>query len=316
MTAFELDLPPLLSRSTVDRADEIRDDTDRLIAGWPTARLVTVDHQGRYPVGDDGPRWIPATELGGTPPAGAVLLGIRDGIDLWTLRVDEIEGEYSDLRGGGVLLDGDQAGLLGTAVAILNWHDAAGFSPVDGKPTAPERSGWVRRNTATGSLEFPRTDSAIITVVHDGGDRILLGRQASWPERWYSTLAGFVEPGESLEQCVIREVHEEVGIDVWSPRYLGSQPWPFPRSLMLGFEATADPDQPLAFLDGEIGDAIWFHRDEVLEALDRGDWTRPATTLSRNSATDTAGAPDARLRLPGSISIARAMVTAWAHNGS
>lgn len=131
--------------------------------------------------------------------------------------------------------------------------------------------------------------------MHDGADRILLGRQAIWPDGWYSTLAGFVEPGESLEQCVIREVHEEVGIVVCEPRYLGSQPWPFPRSLMLGFAAIGDPADELQFLDGEIGDARWFHRDEVRAALSRDGWTRvdpaPDGTPPRVDPSETGGSP-------------------------
>lgn len=270
--AFTLDAPPLLSRATFDRADEIRDQPERMAAGWPTARVLLVDANGRYPVSDDGSlHWLDAAVVADDPLPDAVFLGVSaDGVDLWTRRVDHIDGPTDDPRRGAHGLGEDEAGQLATALGILNWHATARFSPVDGSATVPARGGWVRRHVDTGADEFPRTDPAIITVVHDGADRILLGRQAVWPDGWYSTLAGFVEPGESLEQCVLREVHEEVGFTCRDPHYLGSQPWPFPRSLMLGFEATADPDEPLRFLDGEIGDAAWFDRAEVLDALEAG----------------------------------------------
>ena len=242
-----------------------------------------------------------------------MFIGIRDGIDLWTMRVEEIEGKTADPRGSLGRLDPDEAGLLVTALGILNWHATARFSPVDGSPTVPARAGWTRKSTVTGREEFPRSDAAIITVVHDGADHVLLGRQSGWPDKWFSTFAGFVEPGESVEQCVVRELHEETGLDVVDPRYLGSQPWPFPRSLMLGFEARADRDQPLDFLDGEITEAVWFHRDEVVAALDSGDeWLRGQSDGAGSPADD----PSVRLRLPGSISIARGLVSAWAKSSS
>ncbi|AZG48584.1 NADH pyrophosphatase [Gordonia insulae] len=305
---FSLDQPPVLSRATFDRADEVRDDPARMLSGWATARVLQIDGNGRYPVTEDGAlHWIAAADLGAEPVADAVFLGVS-GTDLWTRRVDHIDGPTDDPRRGAHGLDADEAGLLTTALGILNWHATAHFSPVDGSPLVPARGGWVRRHVETGVDEFPRTDPAIITVVHDGGDRVLLGRQSIWPDGWYSTLAGFVEPGESLEQCVRREVHEEVGITVSDPRYLGSQPWPFPRSLMLGFAAIGDPDEPLAFLDGEIGDAAWFDRAEVLDALEQGtEWVRADGSVGT-------GTDERRLRLPGSISIARSLISAWAYS--
>lgn len=184
VSEFSLTIPPMLSRSTVDRADEIRDDPARMRGGWPGALVLVIDGRGRYPVADNGLRWIPAGDIGIEPPEEAVFLGIRDGADLWALRGDHVEAPASDPRRGAHLLDGDDAGLLATATAMLNWHDSAHFSPVDGKPTRPARGGWVRRNIDSGIDEFPRTDAAIITVVHDGADRILLSRQAVWPDSW------------------------------------------------------------------------------------------------------------------------------------
>jgi NAD+ diphosphatase len=135
--------------------------------------------------------------------------------------------------------------------------------------------------------------------VHDGADRVLLARQPVWPAGRFSVLAGFVEAGESLEACVLREIHEEVGVVVRDVRYLGSQAWPFPRSLMVGFHALADPEAPLVPADGEIAEAKWVTRAEVREALGRGDWGgEPSQTRP--------------LLLPGSISIARSMLDSWA----
>ncbi len=134
-------------------------------------------------------------------------------------------------------------------------------------------------------------------VVHDGGDRCVLARQAMWPERLFSLIAGFVEAGESFETCVVREVAEEIGLDVRDVEYLGSQPWPFPRSLMVGFHAIGDPDQQFVFSDGEIAEAEWFTRAEVREALAHGDWSSDSQS---------------RLLLPGSISIAREIIESWA----
>ncbi|MBM7366220.1 NAD(+) diphosphatase [Gordonia hydrophobica] len=298
MAGFEFLEPPLLSRAEFDRAALARKDPDRLLDGWPTAQVLLVDHRGQFPVTEEGAlRWLPAADLGIAPPAGAVLLGVTD-VDRWALRVDEVTEPIAEPRSGSDRLSADDAGFLVTALGLLNWHRTTGFSPIDGKPLDLVQGGWLRRDPATGAEEYPRTDPAVIMVIHDGGDQILLGRQTVWPDRWFSTLAGFVEPGESLEQCVRREVFEEAGIHVHSPRYLGSQPWPFPRSLMLGFEAVGDPADPLVLRDGELGDARWFHRDDVLAALDRGDW----------GGDDS----DAPLKLPGSISIARSLVTGWA----
>ncbi|EGD55248.1 NAD(+) diphosphatase [Gordonia neofelifaecis] len=299
MASFELIEPPLLSRAEIDRADQVRKDPERLAAGWAQARILLVDHSGRYAVTDTGGlRWTPAAELGAAPVVGAVFLGVAE-VDRWALRVDEVPAPSGEPRSGAHLLGPDEAGLLATALGVLNWHRTAQFSPVDGRPLDLVQGGWLRRDPESGAEEYPRTDPAVIMVVHDGADRVLLGRQSVWPDRWFSTLAGFVEPGESLEQCVRREVFEEAGVHVHSPRYLGSQPWPFPRSLMLGFEAVGDPSEPLVFRDGELGDAKWFHRDEVREALAReDDWG--------------ADNPGTRLMLPGSVSIARSLIDGWA----
>ena len=296
---FEIPEPPLLSQARFDRADQLRSDLDRLAQGWAQAQVLLIDGRGRYPVDPDGGlHWTPAGDVAADLPDGAVFLGVN-GTHLWAMRTAELTGPAGDPRTGAHLLAPDDAGLLATALGLLNWHESAQYSPVDGKPTQVAKAGWVRQNPESGAEEYPRTDPAVIMLVHDGADHVLLGRQHQWPHPLFSTLAGFVEPGESLEQCVIREVLEEAGIEVDAPRYLGSQPWPFPRSLMLGFEAIGDPDAPLTFHDGELADARWFTRDEVRTALDSGhDWG------THN--------PDAPLMLPPSVSIARSLITGWA----
>ena len=180
---------------------------------------------------------------------------------------------------------------------MLNWHQEARFCARCGAPTEREQAGWMRRCVREGHEEYPRTDPAVICLVHDGADRVLLARQPVWPVGRYSVIAGFVEAGESLEACVAREVAEEVGVAVRDIRYLGSQPWPFPRSLMLGFSAVADATQPLRLADGEIEDALWVSRAQLRAAAARGDWA---------AQTD-----DGALLLPPPVSIARAMLDAW-----
>ncbi|HTQ20287.1 NAD(+) diphosphatase, partial [Mycobacterium sp.] len=208
-----------------------------------------------------------------------------------------VQAEVVNLRSLGKIFDDTSSQLVSSATALLNWHDKSRFSSVDGSPTKSARGGWSRVNPITGHEEFPRIDPAVICLVHDGGDRAVLARQATWPERMFSLLAGFVEAGESFEVCVAREIREEIGLVVGDVRYLGSQPWPFPRSLMVGFHARADPDQEFSFNDGEIVEAAWFTRDEVRAALDAGDWT---------------SASGSKLLLPGSISIARVIIESWA----
>ncbi|MFE4501183.1 NAD(+) diphosphatase [Rhodococcus sp. NPDC056743] len=296
MNDFQLTETPLLSRSSVGRAEELRSDTAALTAGWSDALLLRVNSRSQVKVSGGQLVFGEATDLGAEPVRGAVFLGIRDNKHVWAVRVSLLAGELSDLRMLGGTLDDADAGLLTGAIAILNWHDSAGFSSIDGAPSEPTMSGWSRISTTTGHEEFPRTDPAVICLVHDGADRVLLARQPTWPQRRFSILAGFVEAGESLETCVVREIKEEVGVDVHDVRYLGSQPWPFPRSVMLGFTAIGDPADPLVFADGEIAEGRWFTKDEVRSALELGDWASDA---------------DAPLLLPGSISIARGMLESW-----
>jgi NAD+ diphosphatase len=197
------------------------------------------------------------------------------------------DANWANLRTVGTVLSDRDAGLLTEALGILNWHVSHGFSPRTGEATLSEKGGWVRRDPVSNTEVFPRTDAAIIVGVVDSEDRILLGSNALWEKNRYSLLAGFVEPGESFEAAVIREVFEESGVRVTDPVYLGSQPWPFPASIMVGFHARVDPDLTSTLTpDGaEILDVRWFTRDEIRDGTD--------------------------VILPGPTSIARAIIEEW-----
>ncbi|TVS84997.1 NAD(+) diphosphatase [Mycobacterium helveticum] len=304
-TEFRLREVPLLSRVGADRADALRTDVDAAAAGWADAALLRVDSRNQVLVADGRVVLGAAAAHADTPPPEAVFLGrIDGGRHVWAIRgalqapeSPDTEVEVVNLRSLGPVFDDTSSQLVSSALALLNWHDRARFSSVDGSPTKPARAGWSRINPVTGHEEFPRIDPAVICLVHDGGDRAVLARQGAWPERMFSLLAGFVEAGESFEVCVAREIREEIGLSVHDVRYLGSQPWPFPRSLMVGFHAVGDPSEEFSFNDGEIVEAAWFTRAEVRAALDAGDWS---------------SASGSKLLLPGSISIARTIIESWA----
>lgn len=302
---FQLRSVPLLSRVGADRADQLRTDVEAATAGWADAALLRVDSRNQVLAANGRVVLGAAAEIGDKPPSEAVFLGrLEDGRHVWGVRGTlqapddpDAHAEVVNLRSLGPIFDDTSSQLVSAAVALLNWHEKARFSPEDGSPTRPARAGWARVNPVTGHEEFPRIDPAVICLVHDGGDRAVLARQAVWPERMFSLLAGFVEAGESFEVCVAREIREEIGLTVRDVRYLGSQPWPFPRSLMVGFHAVADPAEEFSFNDGEIAEAAWFTRDEVRAALAEGDWSSSS---------------ESNLLLPGSISIARVIIESWA----
>jgi NAD+ diphosphatase len=302
---FQLREVPLLSRVGADRADQLRTDVEAATAGWADAALLRVDSRNQVLVAGGRVVLGAAAALADKPPSEAVFLGrIEGGRHVWAIRGalhapedPDVESEVLNLRSLGPILDDTSSQLVSSAIALLNWHERARFSSVDGSPTKPARAGWSRVNPVTGHEEFPRIDPAVICLVHDGGDRAVLARQGVWPERMFSLLAGFVEAGESFEVCVAREIREEIGLTVHDVRYLGSQPWPFPRSLMVGFHALGDPSEAFSFNDGEIVEAAWFTRAEVRAALDAGDWSSSS---------------ESTLLLPGSISIARVIIESWA----
>jgi NAD+ diphosphatase len=228
----------------------------------------------------------PSPDLPAGTPIVALAVDSPEGFD----ELDDVPtgpAEWGDLRRIGARLDQRDAGLFTQALAILNWHTVSRFSPLAGVETVPGKAGWTREDP-DGKEYFPRTDSAVIVGVLDADDRILLGSNAMWEAKRFSLLAGFVEPGESLEAAVIREVFEESGVRVEDPQYLGSQPWP--ASLMVGFVARVAPGTDITGQpDGEEIVALrWFSRDELRTAVEDGD-----------------------VILPGPTSIARAIIEHW-----
>lgn len=233
----------------------------------PASRALLVAQDGVYVNSESRPALVPL-------PAGreVVLLGLdRDGA-LLAVNAEGLEppgdAQLMGLREVGALFSPEDAGLLAYATAMVNWHRAHPRCARCGSPTEVEEAGFLRRCPNCGAEHHPRTDPVVIMLVHDG-DRALLGRQASWPEGRYSALAGFVEPGESLEEAVAREVLEETSVHVEDVLYRSSQPWPFPASLMLGFHARYAGGEP-EVRDGELDDVRWFERGE-LEAIARGE---------------------------------------------
>ncbi|MBF4462754.1 MULTISPECIES: NAD(+) diphosphatase [unclassified Rathayibacter] len=293
-----------LSRQAVDRDHAARSRPalyDELLAD-PSTRILVLKHDQTL-VDHDRLALLPAEEVtagtlrvylgrttvdGVQEPAGtAVIATVLT--DAAAAELEPDESRWSGLRPVAERLSDRDAGLFTEALAIVNWHASHGYSPRNGDPTITEQGGWVRRSPSDGSQVFPRTDPAVIVCVLDADDRLLLGSNAMWGSGRFSLLAGFVEPGESLEAAVLREIAEESGMRVVDPRYLGSQPWPFPASLMVGFTARlADDQAPEALLpDGEeIVELRWFTREQLRDSLDS-------------------------VLLPGRSSIARAMIEDW-----
>ncbi|MFD5496494.1 NAD(+) diphosphatase [Streptomyces sp. NPDC001812] len=276
----------LTAPSGINRAAHHRLDEAWLAAAWshPSTRCFVVSG-GQVLIDEtaDG-----STELVMTPSFEAPLteahryfLGTdEDGVSYFALQKDVLPGRMDDsarpagLREAGLFLSSRDAGLMVHAVALENWQRLHRFCSRCGERTVIAAAGHIRRCPACGAEHYPRTDPAVIMAVVDRQDRILLGRQVHWPEGRFSTLAGFVEPGEAIEQSVRREVHEEVGISVGEVEYIASQPWPFPSSLMLGFFARATSTD--ITVDGdEIHEARWFSREELGAAFESGEVLPP-----------------------------------------
>lgn len=278
---------PALSRHAVDRNAAVRSDEAALDAAWASerARLLLLTADGRTPVSAGA---LMATRPSSPArPAEAFYLGTDPSAEWFALSLDadaqQPEGALEGLREVGADLAERDAGLLTHAVALQQWHRTHLRCPRCGAPTAPGQGGHTRICTVDGSEHFPRTDPAVIMLITDpGGSAALLGRQPAWPAGLYSCLAGFVEAGESAEQAVVRETAEEAGIAVRNVRYVASQPWPFPASLMLGFRATADPAEPLNTTGDELEDARWFSRGEIAAAVGTGALLPPPVSIARH----------------------------------
>lgn len=258
----------------VDRSGEHRKDPD-----WLQAALN--NEEARFV-----PVWGELCLVGGDPPHAlrvkrsdieefvdennVIFLGLFRNQPAFALAIDhdgdpplQALGRFENLRFMGTKLPLDEANLVAHARALVLWHASQSYCGICGAAALPYSGGNTRRcvNPDCGREIFPRTDPAVIVLVHDG-ERCLLGRQESWPEHRYSTIAGFVEPGESLEDAVRREVFEETNVRVGAVRYHSSQPWPFPSSLMLGFFAEAN-SRDIVLNDAELEDAQWFTREQL-----------------------------------------------------
>lgn len=243
---------------------------------------IEVDEDSRLP------RWVPTSEA---PPGEHYLLGISErGDPRFAVHTPAVRSgaTYGSLRDLGLAVGNEEAGWLCHAVALSQWHASHSHCARCGEQTIVEAGGAERRCPADGSSHFPRVDPAVIVLVTDADDRALLGRQAGWPAGRYSTLAGFVEPGESAEQAVCREVAEEAGIAVRDVTLLATQPWPFPSSLMIGARARAEGNARPHPDGDELEDVRWFTRRELNQAV----------------ANET-------VMVPGPISISRWLIDGW-----
>ncbi|MBV9838435.1 MAG: NAD(+) diphosphatase [Solirubrobacterales bacterium] len=283
----------------LDRASSEREDPARIgqLREDPDARAVAAGRDGVLVCDRAGTALLRA-RLPDPPGPEPILLGLERGTALFAVDLEELPaseraamtdgGRVLALREAGAALPHSEAGLAAYLVALLNWHRSHRFCANCGAATAIGQAGYSRRCPRCETVHFPRTDPVVImTVEHQR--RLLLGRRVGWPAGRGSLLAGFVSPGESAEEAVIREVHEESGILAHDPRFVTSQPWPFPSSLMLGFEAQSDGGEPHA-RDGELEEVGWFAFEAVR-----------AAAQDRN--------PD--LQLPPRVSVARLLIERW-----
>uniref|UniRef100_UPI004049C4B7 NAD(+) diphosphatase n=1 Tax=Candidatus Nanopelagicus sp. TaxID=2518620 RepID=UPI004049C4B7 len=283
-----LNLP--LAAAEVDRAAHLRSDLTYLNSAWAQASVLLFSDE-KFATEKDQLLFTAGQSLGTYLDQSDYFLGVKDSKPFFVRHLTSdhrLSNEFKTLRKVGAFLSARDIGLAVHAQGLANWHKKHPRCAICGEKTVVVLAGAVRRCPADQSEHYPRTDSAIIVLVKDDQDRVLLGRQKVWPKNRFSTFAGFVEPGESFENCVTREVMEEAGVKLKEINYLGSQPWPFPASLMIAFEAiTTTPE--LARPDGEeIEEIRWFTRDEMKSAI-----------------------AEKTLILPLEISVARQMIKAW-----
>jgi NAD+ diphosphatase len=289
----------------LDRAATLRRDGDWIMGRLrdQAARVVYAGSDGVLIDAGEDPKLVRTCVDSSEKSDGGVdeplLLGLEGDVPIFAVDLEALphtarasllnHGEVVGIREAGAILSHSEGGLAAYLMAMLNWHRSHRFCSNCGSSTTSIEAGYSRRCAACGVVHFPRTDPVVIMTV-EHARCLLLGREARWPPRQYSILAGFVLPGESLEEAVGREVREESGIEVHDARFVSSQPWPFPSSLMLGFEAHSGGGKP-APRDGELEDVAWFELDVVRAAL---------------------AGTDANLRLPPSISIAHFLIERWA----
>jgi NAD+ diphosphatase len=288
-----------LDRASDKRRDEVwltrrqEDETTRFLPVWQSRNLLRRKPKLK-------PVFLSPVQVRAHihDPESTILLGLQDDIAYFAVGLSALspglteQGQFLDLRQVAPLLDEQDGTLLAFARAMTYWHHRHRFCGDCGSPTDSVEAGYMRvcTNANCGQRQFPRTDPAIIVLV-TCGERGLLGRKSIWPEGMVSTIAGFVEPGESIEDAVLREVREETGVCVTEMHYQSSQPWPFPTSLMLGFRAKAK-GETIQVDEDELEDARWFTRDELKHGLEQGT-----------------------IRLPPEISISRRLIEGWFDQG-
>jgi NAD+ diphosphatase len=295
-----------LTGSPLDRADHLRRDPEKikLLIENEKTRFLILDHlkplvtnENRlfWAMAEDLPTDAPTLFLGLNPQGHPRFAASASAIPL----VARHGGRIVDARTAAMLMPHGEAAIFAQARSMLDWHARHGHCAVCGAATVLAKAGYCRQCPACGAEHFPRTDPVVIMLAIKG-DHALVGRQGGFPPRMFSALAGFVEPGESLEEAVARELYEEAGIRTGRVRYLASQPWPFPSSLMiacfaeaLGYEIALDTD--------ELEEARWVSKDEVRAALmGEGDWLAPMevaiahTLLAAWVSAPGVSAPDMR----------------------
>lgn len=262
-----------LGRGRLDRLAERRGDADWLESVYRDPNTVVIGVSGGE-VSLDGDRLRNCTDLQ-FDPRQAALLGSVDGVVHVALMCEDGVPESRSLREIGHKLSDDDAALATTAVALHQWHRNHTHCSRCGERTVNALAGWERHCIVDASAHYPRTDPAVIIAIIDDEDRLLLARQRVWPEKRYSIVAGYVEPGETAEHAVHREIAEEVGLQVQGLAYLGSQPWPFPASLMLCYSARAIGTD-FRVDDIEIEQALWVTRDELRDLVARQEILLPS----------------------------------------
>ena len=268
----------------LDRAEQLREDKEALDQLWLQAKVIIIDLQGnaRFQTDTTELTFSCGADFFSQRPVNASFLGQIEGQTWFAVRAEfiaELPPHAVDLRTAAATWSHVQAAIFAQARALLYWQERNHFCGACGKALSLVRAGFMARCETCGSEHYPRTDSAVIMAVSDG-ERLLLGRQASWPVNRWSVLAGFLEPGESLEQTVIREVWEEAGVHVDRAEYAASQPWPFPASLMLGFHAYAKPQTATA--GDELEQAQWFSAEQLRDGIASGQLgISPRLSISR-----------------------------------
>ena len=284
-----------LAVAEVDRAAHLRSDEAYLKSAWASASVLLFMDE-KFVASDNQISFVSGSSLGEYQSQTDYFLGVKDKDNFFVRHLESDENtnlELKSLREIGAFLSPRDIGLAVHAQGLANWHKKHPRCSQCGAATTVVLGGSIRRCLIDESEHYPRTDGAIIVLIKDDQDRVLLGRQKVWPKHRFSTFAGFVEPGESFENCLRREVMEEAGVDISEINYLGSQPWPFPASLMIAFEAlTSTPEK--ARPDGEeIEEIRWFTRAQMKSAIE-----------------------DKTLILPLEISVARQMIKAWYGEGA